>query len=314
MKQNKMLAATLLLVTGMGFNAMAQSPNIQKELRLVNPASGSGYVGLKAAPGTATYTLSMPAAAPTANQVLTVSSISGGAVSLTWNSPDASGWSLTGNAGTSSSTFLGTLDGQPLVFKTNNSTRMTIAASGDVSVNALAGATGTTSSTANEGVVIADNNGQLSKASYASLVSAGLLASTTGVTVGGPLTVNGLFTANNGGTISGTLNLTGSSPLQLNGSGGTVGQILQSNGPGAAPTWSSAFVKARGLGTATNTESLSISETSIDGNDAINVTLEGTGADMAIPSYYVARSSGVGFTIYFSAPFTGSCNWSVINQ
>jgi len=309
-----MLAATLLLVTGMGFNAMAQSPNIQKELRLVNPASGSGYVGLKAAPGTATYTLSMPAAAPTANQVLTVSSISGGAVSLTWNSPDASGWSLTGNAGTSSSTFLGTLDGQPLVFKTNNSTRMTIGASGDVSVNALAGATGTASSTANEGVVIADNNGQLSKASYASLVSAGLLASTTGVTVGGPLTVNGLFTANNGGTISGTLNLTGSSPLQLNGSGGTAGQILQSNGPGAAPTWSSAFVKARGLGTATNTESLSISETSIDANDAINVTLEGTGADMPIPSYYVARSSGTGFTIYFSAPFTGSCNWTIINQ
>ena len=61
MKQNKMLAAAVLLLTGMGFNAMAQSPNIQKELRLVNPASGSGYVGLKAAPGTSTYTLSLPA-------------------------------------------------------------------------------------------------------------------------------------------------------------------------------------------------------------------------------------------------------------
>ncbi|NDF98959.1 MAG: hypothetical protein EB101_08565 [Chitinophagia bacterium] len=314
MKQNKMLAATLLLLTGMGFNAMAQSPNIQKELRLVNPASGSGYVGLKAAPGTSTYTLSMPAAAPSANQVLTVSSISGGSVSLTWNSPDASGWSLSGNAGTSSSTFLGTLDGQPLVFKTNNSTRLSIGSAGDVSVNALAGATGTASATTNEGVVIADNNGQLSKASYASLVSAGLLASTSGVTVGGPLTVNGLFTANNGGTISGTLNLTGSSPLQLNGAAGTAGQILQSNGPGAAPTWSSAFIKARGLGTASNTESLSISESSIDGNDAISVTLEGTGADMPIPSYYVARTAGTGFTIYFSAPFTGSCNWSIINQ
>lgn len=314
MKQNKMLAATLLLLTGMGFNAMAQSPNIQKELRLVNPVNGSGFVGLKAAAGTATYTLTFPAVAPTANQVLTVSSISGGSVSLTWNSPDATGWSLTGNAGTSSSTFLGTLDAQPLVFRTDNNTRMTIGATGSISVNSLSGATGTASSTTNEGVIIADNNGLLSKASYSSLVAAGLLASTTGITVGGPLTVNGLFTANNGGTISGTLNMTGSSPLQLNGSAGTAGSILQSNGPGAAPTWSTAFIKGRGLVSVSANESVAVAAGSIDADDAISVTLEGTAADMPIPSYYVARTAGTGFTIYFSAPFTGSCNWSIINQ
>ena len=314
MKQNRIVAAAVLLLSGMSFNAMAQSPNIQKELRLVNPASGSGYVGLKAAPGTATYTLTMPAAAPTGNQVLTVSSINGGSVSLTWNSPDATGWSLTGNAGTSSSTFLGTTDAQPLVFKTDNSTRMAISATGSISMNSLSGASGTASSTANEGVVIADNNGLLTKASYASLVSAGLLASTGGVTIGGPLTVSGLFTANGGGTISGTLNLTGSSPLQLNGSPGVAGQILQSNGPGAAPTWSSAYVKGRGLVSVSANESVAVAATTIDEDDAINVTLEGTGADMPIPSYYVARNIGTGFTIYFSAPFTGSCNWSIINQ
>lgn len=314
MKQNKMLAAAVLLLTGMGFNAMAQSPNIQKELRLVNPASGSGYVGLKAAPGTSTYTLSLPAAAPTANQVLTVSSISGGSVSLTWNSPDATGWSLTGNAGTNESSFLGTLDAQPLVIKTDNSTRMTIGATGSITMNSLAGVTGTTSTTTDEGVVIADANGQLSKASYSSLVTTGLLASTSGVIVGGPLTVNGLFTANNGGTISGTLNLIGSSPLQLNGNGGNAGEILQSNGPGAAPTWSNAYVKGRGLVSVSANESINVAASSIDVDDAINVTLEGTGADMPIPSYYVARNAGTGFTIYFSAPFTGSCNWSIINQ
>jgi hypothetical protein len=136
---------------------------------------------------TATYTLTFPAVAPTANQVLTVSSISGGSVSLKWNSPDATGWSLTGNAGTSSSTFLGTLDAQPLVFRTDNNTRMTIGATGSINVNSLSGATGTASSTTNEGVIIADNNGLLSKASYSSLVAAGLLASTTGITVGGHL-------------------------------------------------------------------------------------------------------------------------------
>lgn len=314
MKQNRIVAATVLLLSGISFNAMAQSPNIQKELRLVNPASGSGYVGLKAAPGTTTYTLSFPAAAPTANQVLTVSNISGGSVSLTWNSPDATGWSLSGNAGTNSSTFLGTLDAQPLVLKTDNNTRMTIGATGSISMNSLAGASGTASSTTNEGVIIADNNGLLSKASYSSMVIAGLLASTSGVTVGGPLTVGGLFTANNGGTISGTLNLTGSSPLQLNGAAGNPGEILQSNGAGAAPTWSSAFVKGRGLVSVSANESVSVAAASIDGDDAINVTLEGTGADMPIPSYYVARTPGTGFIIYFSAPFTGSCNWSIINQ
>lgn len=314
MKKNKLVAASLLLMTGMGYNAMAQSPNIQKELRLVNPLSGTGFVGLKAAPGRETYTLTMPSAAPAANQVLTVSSISGGAVSLTWNSPDASGWSLTGNAGTGASTFLGTLDAQPLVIKTDNSTRMTIGASGSITMNALSGATGTASTTTNEGVVIADENGQLSKASYSSLVTTGLLASTSGVTVGGPLTVNGLFTANNGGTISGTLNLTGGSPLQLNGSGGNAGEILQSNGPGAAPTWSNAYVKGRGLVSVSANESIAVVASNVDTDDAINVTLEGTGADMPIPSYYVARNAGTGFTIYFSAPFTGSCNWSIINQ
>ena len=80
MKKIKIVAATLVLLTGASIQTMAQSPTIQKEVRLVNPASGGGYVGLKASPATSTYTLNMPAAAPTANQVLTVSSISGGAV------------------------------------------------------------------------------------------------------------------------------------------------------------------------------------------------------------------------------------------
>ena len=47
-----------------------------------------------------------------------------GAGVLTWsndNSGSGSGWSLTGNSGTSPSTnFIGTTDGQPLIFKVNN--------------------------------------------------------------------------------------------------------------------------------------------------------------------------------------------------
>jgi hypothetical protein len=320
MKKTRIFAATLVLLTGASIQSMAQSPTIQKEVRLVNPSSGGGYIGLKASPSTSTYTLNMPVAAPTANQVLTVNSISGGAVNLVWNSPDATGWSLSGNTGTSSDNYLGTTDGQPLLFKTNASPRMTIGSTGSVTVNSLSSAAGSASSNANEGVVIADTDGLLSKVSYSSVVSIGLSNSTGGVTVGGPFTVTGLLTASGGASITGGasinggLNLTGTNPLQLNGASGNAGEILQSNGSGAAPTWSSSYVKGRGVATVSSNESIAVAFTAVDADDAINVTLEGTGADMAIPSYYVVRSGGTGFTIYFSAPFTGSCNWSIINQ
>ncbi len=223
---------------------------------------------------------------------------------------------MTGNAGTTSSTFLGTTDAQPLVIKTNGSTRMTVAADGSMTMNSLSGAAGSASASAtNQGAVISDANGLVSKASYASIVSAGLTNSTTGLTVGGPFTVSGLLTANAGLTVAGgSLNLTGANALKLNGSDGNAGEILQSNGAGAAPTWSNAFIKGRGLVSVTANESIVVSATNVDANDAINVTLEGSSNDMAIPSYYVVRTASTGFTIYFSAPFTGSCNWSVVNQ
>ncbi len=53
--------------------------------------------------------------------------------------------------------------------------------------------------------------------------------------------------------------------------------------------------------------------TGLDGNDAITVSLEGGAADMPIPSYYIRRTAGTGFTVYFSAAFTGSFNYTVVN-
>jgi len=308
MKQKHIIVAALVLFTGLSIQSQAQSPTIQREVRLVSPNGGSGFIGLKASAGTATYTLSMPATAPTANQVLTVSNITGGNVGLVWNSPDAAGWSLSGNTGTLSSTFLGTTDAQPLVVKTNSSTRMTIAADGAITLNSLSGATGTASATAsNEGAVIANSNGLINKISYTSLVAAGLSNSTSGLTVGGAFTVNGLLTANSGLTVTG-------GPIKLNGSVGNAGEILQSNGAGVAPSWSNAYVKGRGIVTVTSNESIAVPAELVDANDAINVTLEGSGSDMPIPSYYIVRVPSTGFTIYFSAPYSGSCNWSVINQ
>jgi hypothetical protein len=52
--------------------------------------------------------------------------------------------------------------------------------------------------------------------------------------------------------------------------------------------------------------------TGLDANDAITVSLEGTGVDMAIPSFYIVRS-GTQFTVFFSAAFTGSFNYTVVN-
>ena len=436
MKQFRIVSAILLLLTGVSVDTLAQSPTIQKEVRLVSPTTGqNGYVGLRAAAGTISYTLTMPGTAPAANQVLSVSSISGGSVSLTWSSPDAASWSLAGNT-ISSTSFLGSTNNQALLFKTNNEDRLTIAgggagtAGGAVTINNLGGsAAGTVSSTnTSEGVVIASATGLLTKASYIDVVSAGLSANTSGLTIGGPLTVQGLITGNNGATLSGTTSITGNTSINTTGTGttsignasstiatagtlshtgnmlvsgttnlsgattlgstlqvtgattlsstlavtgattlsntltvagattlssttingpltanngatitgtltvngplaagtsspttGLAGYVLQSNGASAAPTWSAAYIKARGLVSVSNLETKAVTVadaaglSGLDANDAITVSLEGSAADMPIPSYYVVRQAGTGFTVYFSAAFTGSFNFTVVN-
>ncbi|MFM8758472.1 MAG: hypothetical protein ACKODS_02860, partial [Methylophilaceae bacterium] len=139
MKQFRLVAATLLLLAGISVESFAQSPTIQKEVRLVNPTTGgSGYVGLKAAAGTATYTLTLPGIVPTANQILKIDAATLTTATATW--ADASGlvtssaWSLTGNSGTTSSNYLGTSDGQPLSIRTNATERISIAAGGAISL------------------------------------------------------------------------------------------------------------------------------------------------------------------------------------
>jgi hypothetical protein len=54
-------------------------------------------------------------------------------------SNDKSGWSLTGNAGTSPATnFLGTTDNQPMIFKTNNTEKVRINTNGNVGIGTAA--------------------------------------------------------------------------------------------------------------------------------------------------------------------------------
>jgi hypothetical protein len=275
MKQFRILAAIVLLLAGVSADTLAQDirPTIQKEVRLVSPATGeTGYVGLRSTAGTVSYTLSMPATLPTANQILSVSSITGGSVSLTWSNPAAASWSLAGNS-ISSTSFLGSTNDQALLFKTNNEDRLTIAgggagtAGGAVTINNLGGsAAGTVSSTnTSEGVVIASATGLLMKASYNDVVSAGLSANTSGLTIGGPLTVQGLITGNNGATLSGTTSITGNTSINTTGTGSTsIGNA------------SSTIATA---GTLSHTGNLTVSGTSnLTGATTLGNTLQVTGA------------------------------------
>jgi hypothetical protein len=79
------LASLLLSISA---NAQTIRPTTQKEIKVFDPTPGnSGNIGIRAAAGTLSYTLTMPAARPTANQVLSASAVTGGNVSLTWATP-----------------------------------------------------------------------------------------------------------------------------------------------------------------------------------------------------------------------------------
>jgi hypothetical protein len=69
-------------------HAQTIRPSTQKELKVFDPtASATGHIGIRAAAGTVSYTLTLPAAEPSVNQVLSVNAVSVGSVSLTWATP-----------------------------------------------------------------------------------------------------------------------------------------------------------------------------------------------------------------------------------
>ena len=79
------LASLLLSISA---NAQTIRPTTQKELKVFDPTTGnSGNIGIRAAAGTLSYTLTLPATAPSANQVLTANAVTGGNVTLTWATP-----------------------------------------------------------------------------------------------------------------------------------------------------------------------------------------------------------------------------------
>ena len=279
MKTIQKMAALLLTAGLAGYQAQAQiRPTIQKEIRLVNPAeSGTGHVSLRAAEGTATYNLTVPGTLPAAGGILKVGSVSGSSATMEWqslsNAVSSVGWSLEGNSITTG----GTANGQQFIGTTN--TQPLVLA--------------TTHATAQPIIMMIGNTERMR------------------LTADGNLQVQNL-----NGTAAATLP-TGFDRIVVADNTGLIKQasidaVLTGNGY--------YITKARGVSTpASAVESLEVSPVnglgnavSIDANDVIQVTLESASNDMPVPSYYISRNTGTGkFTIYFSAGFTGTCNWTV---
>lgn len=117
---------------GIGTNTPGSKLDVKGTLRL--SGTTSGYVGLApaAAAGSTTYTL--PAADGVSGQAL----VTNGTGTLSWAAQSLTGWSTTGNAGTTAGTnFVGTTDSRDFVMKTNNTERIRITSGGLVGYNAI---------------------------------------------------------------------------------------------------------------------------------------------------------------------------------
>lgn len=302
-------------------------PTIQKEIRLVSPSSGSNsYVGLRSIDGTSTYTLTVPGVAPSLGQLLKVGAISGSTATLEWQSlasaVSSAGWSLEGNSITAGGTstgqqFIGTTSAEPLVIATTHATaqpiklltgneeRLRINANGNVGIGTSLNASntlevgGTFKVTGNSsfagtaevaGALFAQNNFQAD----GNAVFSSLAGSVTGTL---PTGYDRIVIADNTGLLK-----QASLDAILKGNGYYVTKARGTATPTQAVE-SFEITPLNGLGNAVNLEP----------NDVIHITLESTVSDMPIPSYYLIRDNSAGkFTIYFSAPYSGICNWSII--
>ena len=280
------------------------STTIAPELRLYEPStSGTNYTAFKAQAQSANVIYTLPAADGTANQMLTTN----GSGVLSWTNPASGVTSF--SAGTTGLT-------------PNTATTGAVTLAG--TLNVANGGTGATTLT---GVVLGNGTSAMTATSTSSGIATAISDETgSGALVFGTSPTLTTLTVSSGGaavtgnsSVTGSFNLSGTtSPLQANGSAGTSGQVLTSAGAGATPTWTSATsaagIKSKGvstLQTAQNTYDVTLS--TLDAGDAITVTLEGADANAVIPSFFVVRTVSSKFTVYFSAPFTGYINWTVMD-
>lgn len=312
MKQIRILAATLLMLAGISVESLAQSPTIQKEVRLVeSTTNGTKYIGLKSNAPAASYTLILPDAAPTANKILQIGTVSGTNATATWADLPAAAWSLSGNQGTTDVNFLGNIDAKPLRIRTSNLDRMIIGDDGAVSILQTLGVSKATALGDNLSVEGATTLTGLLTANGGATVVGATNINTTGeaATVIGNTTAATAVTINTGATgrliLGGLVAGSSTDEILVLGTGDKVGKLSMS-------ALNTGLYRAKGTQTITTAaESAEISVTGLDAADVINITLEGDNSTMPIPSYYVVRATNK-FTVYFSAAFAGTFNYAVI--
>ncbi len=207
------------IVLGNGDVWLANTNNTASALRFYEPQAATGtfpaaatqYTSFRAGAQTVNIDYTLPTALPVANNHVMVSSTAG---IMAWADPAAlvgnSFWALGGNA-VASAQNLGTTSNFALPIITNNVERMRINATGEVGIGTTAaagyslhvgGTAGTPNvrlasvggaanatawvPTANDGVITADNNGDLSKRTAQAVVNAGLstLSGTVNLTAG----------------------------------------------------------------------------------------------------------------------------------
>ena len=190
-----------------------------------------------------------------------------------------SGWSLTGNANTTVSQYIGTSDAQPLSIRTNAIERIRILSTGNVGI--------------------------------------GVVTPTSLLDVGGTFSASGLATLTAGINLSGAaspLQANGSAGTtgQVLVSGGAGATPTWGNAQAAAG------IKSKGRSVALSAASTYVITglTNVDTDDGVSIVLESDLDDMDIPPYFIRRVASPtagSITVRFSAPFTGFVTWVVVD-